>query len=1442
MKDRSIRSWVFGAFSFFTVFAALRVADAAEIHVTYLWHMHQPIYYPYETVNQTDANGRFNFSVGGVHNDRTGNYTTWPKSAVQQGADRGMAHAGAQCSFSGSLGENLNNLWGSGWPGDYRWARNGLRTSLNNPRLDMVGIAYHHSLMPLTCYESMRMQIKLHKEIYKELWDTQGYSKGFWPPECAFATWIIPALVDEGLEWVLIDNGHFDRACQNYPWVDATSIRPNPADQLNADPATIGSQWVQLNNVWAPSKVSAPWGYQPHYVKHVDPYTGTEKKMIGVPCGRYEGNENGRGGYGAFKPENVWGTHAANGINNDPAHPMLLVCHSDGDNYGMKNADAWHAQHGNFLSMCQANSSFENSTVQDYLDMYPPSASDVVHVEPGSWVGIDGGTPYFDKWREQNGGYAGDPNEHPDFWSWSVIVAAQNRVLHADLLENSYSMNDVQWGIGSDTAKAWHFYLQAETSCHWYWDYDRANPWDGNTTRGCNLAIAEANKVIARHSGTDPRGPSIFPPQRNIYNPGGKHWNETTNQPSDFQVWTFIDDVSGVAEARLYYRADLDGQNPINENDNEVYAHNGAKVGAWNMVLMTNSWYPAGKGPQVPTPSNRAQKYDATIAGQNNVLLDYYIEAVDGAGKTNRSDIMHVFVGQSSAASPVTFSPTVPYNCPTSTLLVVYNSAGRNLASANPVSAVIRFTGAGTSNEVTMSGSVGGLWSYTSAIPSGASSAIVYFKNGGTVDNNNTQNWSIAISTCSVPASCTFDPPAPNGCGPIKVIYEPNDGPLDGAAQVYIHIGYNTWRGVITPDPAMTLVSGRYEYVYSPPVGAAQVNVAFNNGSNTWDSNNGANYNVSVANCNSTNATVVFQPGAPRDCDTLSVTYNPAGRPISGGSQYYLTVTYNNWATYTNLAMTDNGDGTWVRSNAVPVGATAAIVNFRTNTTSSTVDDNGGTNWSVAVSACSTSGPSTVAFSPTVPNGCVAVTITYSANNGPLAGATQVIAHVGYNQWQGVVDAAMAPQTNGTWTYTYGPPPAGADRINVCFNDGAGTWDNNATLDWLVTVVGCASTQQGVRFASGSPLVNQGPTNQQNHVGENFDLSQAGGYASTSNQGGFGSFGAVFVNYDANNFYIGGVGVDMAGSNNAMAIFLEFDTLGDNQNNLWAINGLPQGLDLLHNVWFNDAVDIALLLGDEWGDGTFTNFNLANGYDMGQGAYYTSGSGSFVPVAGAYIAQFDGTGTVATTSSDDDGNRLTRRWKASIPWSSIGSTNGINGITNCTLYGLFLSDGTSGNDRYISGNFLASGASANRDAFGNYGITNFLTMSGLRVGMPLSDSNGNGVPDAWEMSNFGSLGLVTLLSDWDGDGHFDRYEYGAGTNPKDGTSCFEATAASSVAGGLVIRWQSVSGKEYDLYRCTNMADGIFQPIASNIAAVLPENTYTDMTFTAGPVFYRIETE
>ena len=66
--------------------------------------------------------------------------------------------------------------------------------------------------------------------------DDVAYSRGIFPPENAFSERMIPALVDEGFEWVLVDNIHFTRACQNYPHTDSSNLyAPNPADQVNSE-------------------------------------------------------------------------------------------------------------------------------------------------------------------------------------------------------------------------------------------------------------------------------------------------------------------------------------------------------------------------------------------------------------------------------------------------------------------------------------------------------------------------------------------------------------------------------------------------------------------------------------------------------------------------------------------------------------------------------------------------------------------------------------------------------------------------------------------------------------------------------------------------------------------------------------------------------------------------------------------------------------------------------------------------------------------------------------------------------------------------------------------------------------------------------------------------------------------------------------------------------
>jgi len=734
------------AFCGFSLGASAGSALAAPIQIAFLWHMHQPIYYPYESPVVTDAFSRFSFSVVDIHNQRLGPYRAWPADAINAAAS--LPYAGAQVSFSGSLIENLGALAAAGvnggqwtnWDQWYDAAQSNL-TILGNRRLEMIGFGYHHPLMPLLDERDIRMQIKLHKHAAAQTW-TGGasYSHGIFPPETAFSTRIIPALVAEGIEWAMVDNIHFDRACVNYPHTNASSIYPpNKADQINPDPAASGGAWVQLQNLWAPSRVSAPFGYRPHRIQHVNPDTGAITAMTAVPAARYEGNEDGRGGYGAFLYDAVM--DALLPYNNDPTKPLLVLLHHDGDNYGGGTDSYYHHNWNNMVSWVSGDPDYDVTTIEDYLDRFPVQANDVIHVENGSWAGADAGDPEFKKWL-------GDPNAQgwsPDRNSWAVLTAAKNRVFHADDLAPYASIANVRSGVGTATEKAWHWLLVSEASDYWYWDGTQI--WDSNVTVGSNQAVVFANQVINANPGVDTTKPNIFLPQRNPYNPGGLEWNPTP-EPSDFEVWTYAYDVSGLTSVTLKWRADVDGVNPIASTQNETYA-GGAEVGAWNSIAMTSSDVAPQNG--VIAPTYRALRYGAFINGQNNVLIDYYVEAVDGHGNIARSDIQHVWVGTNTTTGGGDGGVTItPDPAQAGELVTIdYDPTGGPLSGAATVKLHYGFNqwNPVISPDPTMTWiPVDGVWRSVVSVPTTADQLDVVFNNGaGTWDNNNGADWHFTV-------------------------------------------------------------------------------------------------------------------------------------------------------------------------------------------------------------------------------------------------------------------------------------------------------------------------------------------------------------------------------------------------------------------------------------------------------------------------------------------------------------------------------------------------------------------------------------------------------------------------------------------------------------------------------------------------------------------------
>ena len=230
----------------------------------------------------------------------------------------------------------------------------------------------------------------------------------------------------------------------------------------------------------------------------MDPETGEIDKIIVVPTSRYLGNEDGRGGFGALLYDQVMSQLES--YNTDADHPILVVLHHDGDNYGGGTDSYYGSNFNSFVSWLQNNPTrFECTTIQDYLDRFPPATDDIIHVEPGSWAGADNGDPEFKKWL-------GSPQ---DLDSWTRVVGVENTVQFTE----KAGVDPVA------AAKARNWINMAQTSCYWYWDGTEV--WDDNPDRAVNLACVEIADVM--FEGTDIDPPTIFLPQREPYNPAARN-------------------------------------------------------------------------------------------------------------------------------------------------------------------------------------------------------------------------------------------------------------------------------------------------------------------------------------------------------------------------------------------------------------------------------------------------------------------------------------------------------------------------------------------------------------------------------------------------------------------------------------------------------------------------------------------------------------------------------------------------------------------------------------------------------------------------------------------------------------------------------------------------------------------------------------------------------
>jgi hypothetical protein len=544
---------------------------------------------------------------------------------------------------------------------------------------------------------------------------------------------------------------------------------PNRADQLNPAQGVGNYQRVSIDRGCSPAQVM-PFGFQLHYARHVDPETGAESKLIVVPSDQVLGWKDSY---------SSWDLNLLNALEarNDPAKPALAMFAHDGDNAWSGGYSYYEEWVENFTDQAGGRG-FEPTTVEQFIADHPPDTNDVVHVEDGGWVYADSdfGSPVFINWHwppayTSAGKNVVDPSvgvsDKAD--NWRVIIATENRVKTAQQISGTTPRIDQvrdPWSFSqtpNNVELGWHYYLGGLDSGFVYYgchddECHRAVVAQSN-------AVRNVNGILAGNPSADAMPPTVFVPQRHPWNPGGTNFGVQYNYlvtvatNSDFWIWTYAYDVSGITNVSLKLR--VNGTNAPMSDQFKLFA-GGPLTGAWQTSNMAQRVVAPVIG---ITPQYIADYYHSRVSGISNSFVDYYVTATDSRGNTYKSPIQHVWVGQNVGGggggtgntngcngrvcvSPV---PLVQGNSVT----ISYDPAGGPISGAATVKLHLGWNNWNpvVAPDPAMTFNAGSnRWEFTTNLPVNATQLDCVFNNGsGTWDNNSGQDWHFAITTNSTP-------------------------------------------------------------------------------------------------------------------------------------------------------------------------------------------------------------------------------------------------------------------------------------------------------------------------------------------------------------------------------------------------------------------------------------------------------------------------------------------------------------------------------------------------------------------------------------------------------------------------------------------------------------------------------------------------------------------
>jgi YD repeat-containing protein len=126
------------------------------------------------------------------------------------------------------------------------------------------------------------------------------------------------------------------------------------------------------------------------------------------------------------------------------------------------------------------------------------------------------------------------------------------------------------------------------------------------------------------------------------------------------------------------------------------------------------------------------------------------------------------------------------------------------------------------------------------------------------------------------------------------------------------------------------------------------------------------------------------------------------------------------------------------------------------------------------------------------------------------------------------------------------------------------------------------------------------------------------------------------------------------------------------------------------------------------------------------------------------------------------------------------------------------------------------------------------------VSGPSLDQDADGLPDTWEIANFGSTQVVAT-ADPDADGMTNLQEFIAKTDPNNSGSALRIQSLSLNGTGISVTWKSTSGVRYRILFRENLTTSPWIELTSGLTAASDETTYQNPNPMLQPSgFFRVE--